>query len=480
MRFQKEDKESQVKRHKKRSSGVQLPLRIILIQIIIIAILYLSGVVLSFLVFFTGTTLNGAKVGFSTSSDAEKELNEDFSEIRIIRSEKGKSQPLLTRISMEQIQYVASYDTKSLIQAQPHFDWPKMAMQDLAYEIRQSSFTYDTDTLNALAGQLKTGNLSQDDVFGLLKRAVEEEKNLVFLFESDGFLLRDEHQSDEELISKAREIMAAYDRSISLYLYDDLYETMTDTQLEKVLQIQEDLTLAVDEGAAMEWLDQIAKQYPAVQGHRRCLESGSGKLVYVGWEEDVFDYVFDKEQTEKALAEALLAGSQEPVYVYWMRQERVVKDADPESTIQSEPSIRGLNVNEFGPGTPANGTYIEISIDDQHLWYFENSQLVLESDVVTGYKDIYDTPCGVFWAWNKDEDWNLLMGGSVCDYWVGFWGESYGIHDAYRWRTKYGGDIYTWNGSHGCVNAPLEVVQTLFERVELGIPVIIYETSEGR
>ena len=55
-----------------------------------------------------------------------------------------------------------------------------------------------------------------------------------------------------------------------------------------------------------------------------------------------------------------------------------------------------------------------------------------------------------------------------------------GIHDAYRWRTKYGGDIYQWNGSHGCVNAPLEVAQTLYERVEMGTPVIVYESSRKR
>jgi lipoprotein-anchoring transpeptidase ErfK/SrfK len=68
----------------------------------------------------------------------------------------------------------------------------------------------------------------------------------------------------------------------------------------------------------------------------------------------------------------------------------------------------------------------------------------------------------------------------VCDYWIGFWGQTYGIHDAYRWRTKYGSDYYTYNGSHGCVNAPLETAKELYERVEIGIPCIVYETSQGR
>ena len=48
-----------------------------------------------------------------------------------------------------------------------------------------------------------------------------------------------------------------------------------------------------------------------------------------------------------------------------------------------------------------------------------------------------------------------------------------GIHDA-SWRDEYGGDIYIRNGSHGCINTPLEIVEKMYEVMEVGTPCILY------
>jgi lipoprotein-anchoring transpeptidase ErfK/SrfK len=47
------------------------------------------------------------------------------------------------------------------------------------------------------------------------------------------------------------------------------------------------------------------------------------------------------------------------------------------------------------------------------------------------------------------------------------------IHDA-SWRNKFGGNIYKYNGSHGCINTPLDKVKELFDLIEMDTPVIIY------
>ena len=49
-----------------------------------------------------------------------------------------------------------------------------------------------------------------------------------------------------------------------------------------------------------------------------------------------------------------------------------------------------------------------------------------------------------------------------------------GLHDADRWRSKYGGDIYKTNGSHGCVNMPRDAAEKVFNIVSKGTPVIVY------
>ena len=48
-----------------------------------------------------------------------------------------------------------------------------------------------------------------------------------------------------------------------------------------------------------------------------------------------------------------------------------------------------------------------------------------------------------------------------------------GLHDA-DWRSSFGGKIYTYNGSHGCINLPPDFAYELYDRIERKICVIIY------
>ena len=59
------------------------------------------------------------------------------------------------------------------------------------------------------------------------------------------------------------------------------------------------------------------------------------------------------------------------------------------------------------------------------------------------------------------------------DYWIAFIGGLYGIHDA-QWRSEFGGTIYKKDGSHGCVNMPLNNMKKLYEKVKVGTAVNIY------
>ena len=53
---------------------------------------------------------------------------------------------------------------------------------------------------------------------------------------------------------------------------------------------------------------------------------------------------------------------------------------------------------------------------------------------------------------------------------MAFIGHSYGIHDA-SWRSSFGGEIYKYNGSHGCINMPYYNVSKLYDMVQVGTPV---------
>ena len=124
-----------------------------------------------------------------------------------------------------------------------------------------------------------------------------------------------------------------------------------------------------------------------------------------------------------------------------------------------------------------SGTYIEIDITNQVLYYYQNGVLSFTTDVVTGNLGTgKGTPTGVYSIRGKATNMTLTGTGysSHVDYWMNFIGNSYGIHDA-DWRSSFGGTIYKTNGSHGCVNVPPEVMGTLYDMVEVGTPVVLYE-----
>lgn len=127
-----------------------------------------------------------------------------------------------------------------------------------------------------------------------------------------------------------------------------------------------------------------------------------------------------------------------------------------------------------------DNTYIEIDLDMQHMWYFEKGKLVISTDVVTGMKYSHDTTTGLYEVYYKEsparlvgEDWDTMV-----DYWMAVTYDGIGIHDSvWRWDYEYGGNTYTYNGSHGCINTPYSKVKEMYERVKIGTPVVVYEKS---
>ncbi len=123
-------------------------------------------------------------------------------------------------------------------------------------------------------------------------------------------------------------------------------------------------------------------------------------------------------------------------------------------------------------------SYIEVDITNQHMAYFQDGELVVDTDIVTGSPYVSATPRGLYYSFYKCEDaW--LSGPTwldFVDYWVSVSQDSsIGLHDA-DWQEQFGGDVYMTKGSHGCVNTPKEAMKVLYERinVEDHIPILIY------
>ena len=116
-------------------------------------------------------------------------------------------------------------------------------------------------------------------------------------------------------------------------------------------------------------------------------------------------------------------------------------------------------------------TYVEINMSKQHLWFYKDGALVTEGDVVTGnVGNGTATPEGTYSLKYKAKDSVLVGEGyrSPVSFWMPFIGNSIGLHDA-SWRSEFGGEIYKTSGSHGCVNLPYSLAQSIYKDEEVDI-----------
>ena len=122
--------------------------------------------------------------------------------------------------------------------------------------------------------------------------------------------------------------------------------------------------------------------------------------------------------------------------------------------------------------------YIEISIQDQHLWLVSDGQILQDYPVVTGLPtEERQTDKGVGEVWSKEYE-KVLVGDDYripVEYWMPFNWKHEGMHSA-DWFTAADmkPDTYLTQGSHGCVNMLRDDVYTLYQTVSVGTPVLIY------
>lgn len=205
--------------------------------------------------------------------------------------------------------------------------------------------------------------------------------------------------------------------------------------------------------------------------------------------------------------------------------EQLTEEVSNQTTITREPVYSSRMFKGEGK---LGDTYVEIDLSAQHLWYYEDGELQLECDIVSGtYTNASRrTPAGVYSVNYKqqgrtlrgqkqqvvtevqvpvevvvpgtdpvyDEQGNLIKEGtpattviemkteqkieekyeyeSYVNYWMPFNG-GIGMHDA-SWRGSFGGSIYMYSGSHGCINMPSSKAAKLYEMIEKDCVVVCY------
>lgn len=128
--------------------------------------------------------------------------------------------------------------------------------------------------------------------------------------------------------------------------------------------------------------------------------------------------------------------------------------------------------------------YVEVDLDHQKMFIYRDGELALETDIVSGMAEASPpTPTipGAYQVWDKQSP-SVLTGvnqqlqteyAQPVDYWLPFDLIGQGIHDA-NWQGAFGGDVYLYAGSQGCINTPPSIMPTVFELVDVGFPVLVH------
>lgn len=265
-------------------------------------------------------------------------------------------------------------------------------------------------------------------------------------------------QDDAKLNEALKEINAFTDKTLDIdFIYQK--EHMDKALLSTFVEVGEDLEVQFNKEKLREFVVSLAYKYDTYDIPRTFESTNRGTIqVPPG----IYGFALNVDSTQELIENALETGLTEidPAY-------------DRMGTLRTE------------DGGDIGSTYIEVDLTNQHMWYYENGQLIVSTPVVTGDPTRgVATPPGTNVVWHKernkplegiDPDGNPYV--APVDYWLAVDWSHTGIHNA-RWRENaggFGGSIFRGNGSYGCINTPYSDVQTIYENVYVGTPVLMYE-----
>ena len=256
--------------------------------------------------------------------------------------------------------------------------------------------------------------------------------------------------SDLSLVSQAMAMNRILGAKV-LIRFGDRTEVINSETISRFLD-KNGTSYSLNEDRIRRYVERLAKKYDTYQCRRDFFTSIGTEITL---EEGIGDYGWqmDQEATYEKILDAIYSQKKltiDPVYA-------------------REAYCRG--VNDIGD------TYVEISLTNQTMWFYRDGELVVKTPVVTGNPYTgHETPSGGVWSLKGRMRNQTLVGqgyASPVDYWMPFNG-GVGIHDMQS-RWWFGGSVYLGSGSHGCVNTPLAAVKLIYDRIEEGVPVIVYK-----
>lgn len=289
--------------------------------------------------------------------------------------------------------------------------------------------------------------VEEDKLTQAIIDAIENLKDTLSLEEADVYKKPTVLQDDASLAEQLEKINQYAKMSVT-YQFGDSTEVLGAEKIHDWLISNEDGTISVDSAKVAEYVAELAKAHNT-SNKAKTLKTSYGSTIQVSG--GTYGWKINQAAETEALVSIITSG------------ESVTREPEYSQKAASHGS------NDYGD------TYVEINLTGQHLFYYKEGKLVVESDFVSGnLSKGWGTPAGTYPLSYKQKN-AVLKGANYrtpVSYWMPF-NNGIGMHDA-NWRSSFGGTIYKTNGSHGCINLPPAVAKTIFENISAGTPVICY------
>lgn len=230
--------------------------------------------------------------------------------------------------------------------------------------------------------------------------------------------------------------------------------TIPPSWLDRMITVSKSGKVKVDDEQVSTFISEILyPKFSSVGGTRKLKSAGGGTYTITG---GTYGYTVDVEKEHDVLTSEL----------------------KKREDVEREPYYSGKTPGKNWQNDIGND-FVEVSIEKQTVWVVRHGKVIVETPVVTGVLPRHSTPTGVFYIVYKATN-TTLKGrnddGSKYESHVAYWMPFYlgfGLHDA-NWRGAFGGSIYVYNGSHGCVNCPPSIMPKIFSNCYDGMPVIVH------
>lgn len=449
--------------------------RILIAFAVVLAIVYIAGIVYFSENTFLNTKVNGLDKSLISKSDVFKFDTDEYKlnvvgkddksveiaskDIDLKKDVKGKPE-VKQNVWLWPIEIFKSHDYE--IDLDTKYNETKLdkilSESELFKKVIEPKDAYISTTENAvtLEEEVLGNKLDKEKLIASIKSSIEKEEEKLQLKKE--YVLPKITKEDENLKAQFEKLSKIFKNKFVFDFEDRKYE-LTGQKLLEMYNVDSKGVYVLNRQSLRDFIRDIAIETDTYNTPHKFKATGIGEITVPG---GIYGWQMNVDKTTDnvmAMLENNKTGNVEIVYLH-------------------EAKHRGLD--DIGD------TYIEIDLSRQHMWFYKDGKLYLDTDIISGDLRNRDatTPVGVNKVWSKETDRKLngnnAVTGSRYSYPVKYWmpvgWTGSGIHDTWH-RTEYGGNVYKTNGSSSCINTPPKAMEKLFPAVPLYTAVVIYESS---